>query len=315
MSYKELVGFDKAQQPSISNILLDNFVNFYDWGFLDKGGFYNNKMPASGMYGGDKTKLRPVKDPNYTDGRAWQTHRPNWVWETGVSVGTPIRISGVYVTGVLYATGNITKPYFIDYPNGKVVFNTPVSVTSNVQIEYSNKWLNVVPAQGIPWFREIQQGSQRADGQFEYYGSGNWAQLGQTRVPLPTLAIEVTPVTNLRPFQLGGGQWVHNEVIFHVITENEWECNSILDKITYQNDRTIRLYNTDTAIRSGVAPLDYRGDISSKALPSGLYPNLVDNFKYLDCYIANSKISGKVTQLSPDLYIGTARCVTETKPI
>lgn len=315
MSYKELVGFEKAQQPSISNILLDNFVNFYDWGFLDKGGYYNNNIPSSGMYGGEKTKLRPVKDPNYTNGQVWQSHRPNWVWETGVSIGTPVRISGIYVTGVLYATGNITKPYFIDYANGRVVFNSPLSLSSNVQIEHSNKWLNVIPTQGIPWFREIQQGSQRVDGQFEYFGSGNWAQLGQTRVPLPTVAIEVTPVTNLKPFQLGGGQWVHNEVIFHVIAENEWECNSILDKITYQNDRTIHLYNTDTAIRSGVAPLDYRGDLNSKALPSGLYPNLVDNFKYLDCYIMDSRISGKVTQLSPDLYVGTARCLTETKPI
>lgn len=311
----ELVGFDKSQQTSISNVLLDNFINFYDWGFLDKGGYYNNNIPSSGMYGGEKTRLRPAQDPNYSNGQVWQAYRPNWVWETGVSVGTPISISGVFVTGVFRATGNTEQPYHIDYSNGRVVFQNPIPLSSNVRIEYSNKWINIVPAQGIPWFREVQQGSQRPAGQFEYFASGNWAQLGQSRIPLPAIAIDVNPPANLKPFQLGGGQWVHNDILFHVIAENEWECTNILDKIIYQNDRTIMLYNVDESIKSGVAPLDYRNSLTSKALPSGLYPNLVANFKYTECYIHDSRISGKVMQLSPDLYIGTARCTTETKPI
>jgi hypothetical protein len=311
----DLVGFNKSQEPSISNILLDNFINLYDWGFLDKGGFVNNNIPSSGMYGGEKTRLRPVQDPNYTTGQVWQAHRPNWVWETGVSVGSPINISGVFVTGVFRPVGNTTQPYHIDYVNGRVVFNSPISVSSNVRIEYSSKWINVIPAQGVPWFREIQQGSQRAAGQFEYFASGNWAQLGQTRVPLPTIAIDVSPPASLKPFQLGGGQWVNNDILFHVVAENEWECTNILDKIIYQNDRTISLYDVDQSIRSGVAPLDYRNSLTPGALPSGLYPNLINKFKYLDCYIKDSKLTGKVTQLSPDLYVGTVRCTTETRPI
>jgi hypothetical protein len=237
------------------------------------------------------------------------------VWETGVSVGSPINISGVFVTGVFRPVGNTTQPYHIDYVNGRVVFNSPISVSSNVRIEYSSKWINVIPAQGVPWFREIQQGSQRAAGQFEYFASGNWAQLGQTRVPLPTIAIDVSPPASLKPFQLGGGQWVNNDILFHVVAENEWECTNILDKIIYQNDRTISLYDVDQSIRSGVAPLDYRNSLTPGALPSGLYPNLINKFKYLDCYIKDSKLTGKVTQLSPDLYVGTVRCTTETRPI
>lgn len=311
----ELVGFEKAQDSSISNVLLDNFISFYDWGFLDKGGYYNNNIPSSGMYGGTKTTLKALQDPNYTQGQVWQAHRPNWVWETGVAVGSPINISGVFVTGVFRSTTNTQQPYTIDYVNGRVVFDTPINIKSNVKIEYSSKWLNVVPTKGIPWFREIQQGSHRANGQFEYYASGDWATLGQTRLPLPTLAIDVVPIVNTKPFQLGGGQWVHNSVVFHVIAENFWECQNILDKIIYQNDRTISLYNPDEVVRSGVAPLDINNNKTAAALPSGLYPNLVNNFKYLSCHIMDSKMSGEITQLSPDLYIGTARCVAETRPI
>lgn len=311
----ELTGFDTAQESSISNILLDNFISFYDWGFLNKGGYYNNVIPSSGMYGGNKSVLKPVQDPNYENGQVWQGYRPNWVWETGVSVGTPISISGVFVNSVFRSTTNTTQPYHIDYTNGRVVFDTPLSLNTVVKLEYSNKWVNVIPTKGIPWFRDIQQGVNRIGDQFNYYGSGSWAQLGQTRIPLPAIAIDVTPINDTKPYQLGGGQWVNNNIVFHVIAENDWECQNLIDKIVYQNDKTIVLYNSDQVVVSGVAPLDQNNSLTPNALPSGLYPNLVGTFPHLKCYIRNSQSSGGITQLSPDLYIGSARCVAETKPI
>ena len=42
----------KAIDATTSEIILDNFINFYDWGLLDAGGFYNIQMPQSGIYGG-----------------------------------------------------------------------------------------------------------------------------------------------------------------------------------------------------------------------------------------------------------------------
>ena len=56
-----LAGFNNTQDLGITNILLENFIARYDWGFIDKGGFYNVRIPASGMYGGDKSSLRYVK--------------------------------------------------------------------------------------------------------------------------------------------------------------------------------------------------------------------------------------------------------------
>ena len=306
----QLVGFQNSQDATLSNILLQNFISFYDWGFLDKGGFYNVRVPASGMYGGDKHKLKPLNDPNYATGKVWQAFRTNWMWESGVSVGTPVSVSGVYINGTFRSVANVAQPYYINYPQGQIVFDSPVAASANVQIEYSYKWLNVIPAKGVPWFREIQQGANRLDTQFTQTNKGEWAQLGQTRVQLPALAIEVVPTKRLRPFQLGGGQWVHNDIIFYVITENHWECSNLMDQISFQNDRVINLYDPNKIAESGVFPLNYRNELTASALPSGMYPSLVQNFKYRDCYIFDSIAQG-ITQLSPDLYMGTVKCTTE----
>lgn len=314
-NYTQLNGINNTQDVTISNILLDNFLTFYDWGFLDKGGFYNSRIPASGMYGGSKTKLAPLKDPNYIDGQVWQANRKNWVWETGTSVGSPVNISGIYVANVYTPIGSQTIPYNINYKDGQVIFNDGIAVSSNVQIEYSSKWLNVIPAKGIPWFREIQRGSNRIDNtSFVQYGSGDWAQLGQTRVQLPALAIEVVPAREMRPYQLGGGQTSHNDIIMHVITENEWECSNIMDQITYQNERTIYLYDPNKMAASGVSIFDNNNYLTDKARASGMYPFLVDNFRYRDCYIYDSRAQN-IIELSPKLWMGVVRCKTEVKPI
>ena len=43
--HTKLSNLSNAQDATLSNILLDNFIAFYDWGFLDRGSFYNIKIP------------------------------------------------------------------------------------------------------------------------------------------------------------------------------------------------------------------------------------------------------------------------------
>ena len=127
--HTKLSNLSNAQDATLSNILLDNFIAFYDWGFLDRGSFYSIQIPQSGIYGGDRHKLRSADDPNYTDGQVWEGYRQNWVWESGIDATTeqPIAISGVFVDSTFYATGNVSKPFYIDYPNGRVVFDTAIA--------------------------------------------------------------------------------------------------------------------------------------------------------------------------------------------
>jgi len=316
--YTQLRGITNSQDVTISNILTENMISFYDWGYLDKGGYYNFTIQPSGGTPAKEprfhqTTLHPIKNPNFNQGAVWQSNRQNWVWESGVSVGTPVTISGVFVNGVFRATGNTTQPYYIDYKNGQVVFDTAIPLNSTVQISYSAKWINVTPAEGVPWFREVQRFSQDTS-RVTQYGSGEWAQLGQTRVQLPTIAVEVIPPKKFVPYQLGGGQWVTNDVLYHVVTENEWECKNIMDQISYQNDRTIYLYDPNKMAASGVSVYDYRGSVTSVGRASGLYPSLVDNFRYKDCYIYDTTSSDPV-EISSGLWMGTVRSKTDVRAI
>ena len=311
----KLFGSGYIQDAKLTNILLDNFINFYDWGLLDAGQFYNIQIPQSGMYGGDRHKLRLVDSPNYTAGQIWEGYRQNWVWESGVDGVSqqPITISGVYVDSTFYATGNVTKPFYIDYPNGRVVFDSAQSTTSNVHLEYSHKWVQIVAAEGVPWFQQLQTGSFRNEKAFQVSTSGNWLKLGQTRIQLPAIAIEIIPATSTKPYALGGGQWVNSDVIFYVMSENHWECTNLIDTIVRQNDRNLQLFDPTKVGLSGVAPFNYRNELKGHAIPSGLYPLLTSGYPYKKCWINKSKASN-ITQLSPELYMGTARCSTEVLP-
>jgi len=314
--HTKLANINNSQDSTLSNVLLDNFVYFYDWGFTDTGSYYNINIPQSGIYGGDRHQLRLVDDPNYNSGQVWEAYRKNWVWETGISasVDQPIQISGVFVDSTFHATGNVEEPYYIDYKNGKIVFDNAISTSSTVKLEYSHKWVEVVPAQGVPFFREIQQNSFRSDKAFQVSNSGGWAQLGQTRIQLPAIAVEVNPAKSFEGYQLGGGQWVNSDIVFYVIAENQWECSNLMDTILYQNDRTIHLFDTTAVAVSGTFPFNYRNELNENALPSGMYESLIDNFYYRKCWISDSR-ANDITQLSPDLYIGTTRCSTQVKAI
>lgn len=173
----------KATDATVSEMLVDNFVNFYDWGLLDKGGFYNIDIPQSGIYGGDRHQLRLVDSPNYTDGQVWEGYRQNWVWEGAGNIDgvteQPIDISGVFVDGAFYATGNVTKPFYIDYPEGRVVFDSAESTTSQVELAYSHKRVQVMPAKGISWFTQLQKilSEMRAIFKFRVLEAGcNWVK-------------------------------------------------------------------------------------------------------------------------------------------
>jgi hypothetical protein len=303
-----LEGFQNTQDLGLTNILLENFVMRYDWGFINKGGYYNINIPTSGIYQSDKSKLAPVKDPNFTDGKVWQSNRSNWVWETGVSKGTPISPTGVYVNNVPASSG-----YNIDYKNGRVVFDNPVAVSSNVRIAYSHKYIQVFPANDLGFFKNIQRLSDRSDNvQFTMRGSGDWAIFAEKRVQLPAVAIDVLPVHDTKPYQLGGGKWMHNNIMFYVIAKNAWEVRNILDIIAEQDDLSINLFNPNTALSSGVYPFDASNYLRPQALPSGMYPQLVSNFKYRDCYIFNTG-NPELTELNSDLVLGTIKCTTEVR--
>jgi hypothetical protein len=127
------------------------------------------------------------------------------------------------------------------------------------------------------------------------------------------MAVDVMPPSKFHGFQLGGGQYVYQDVVFYVLAEHHWQVGNLIDIVAAQNDRTIHLFNPDSAGKSGCLPLNYRNELTSHALASGRYPDLISNFLYRTSFIHETR-SQDITQLSPDLYMGSIRCTTETTP-
>lgn len=144
-------------QDLLLNILESNFKTYLDWAFLNIGAWFDVSVGVSGIYGGNThAKLLLADDPAYNDGQVWQGIRKDWVWETGVifNSGSPIDISGVYVDSVFtpYSSGDFS----VDYPLGRIIFDTEIGTDSQVEINYSYKYVQTYRASDSPWFNVLQ---------------------------------------------------------------------------------------------------------------------------------------------------------------
>lgn len=264
-------GFSNINRPNISENIRDNVITFIDWGMLNAGGFYNVNIPASGAYGGDPSRLRPVSDPRYTNGRVWQGFRNNWVWESGIAtVIQPVAISGLYINNTFYPNGS---GYYIDYPGGRVIFDNAVPAASAVKLAYSFKQVNVTDANRVPLFRRIQLDSYRVDYAEFTTGSGLAGLLAEGKIQLPAIAVETPIRTNSRPYELGNGsQIIETDVVLHILAEDDSTASRLADALIKQKEKTIFMYDPHEVGLSGKFPLDYRGVLVNRTMT---YDNLI----------------------------------------
>lgn len=273
-SYTTLKGVTEIGHSTCCEQLKANLVEFFNWGFLGIGGFTNVSRGTAAPYGGFSAQLRPVSDKNYDLGQVWEGHRQNWVWESGVEYPyQPIQISGVYVNGTFYPSNTSgVYAHHINYPNGQVVFDDAISTTSTVEVNYSYRYVNFYTSDA-PWFKEVMFNSYRVDDpQFSQYASGVWTILAQNRVQLPAVIVETVPRRTLTPMQIGGGQWLKQDVLFHVLSENTWDRDKLLDIVTYQKEKTLLSFDKNAMADANRFPLDSNGSVASGAM---VYPDLV----------------------------------------
>ena len=270
-------------RETISSTLLYGVIDFFQWGLLTAGGFQNITLGTAGSFGGNRDRLRPVKDPNYDDGKVWGGFRSDWVWETGIPTDyvtyQPIRVSGIYING-----GSLSPvaPYkdqetvvgsvgYVDYPRGRVILDSAIDTADVVKAEFSHRFASFIPAD-TPWFREIQFNSYNVESDdFLSFGSGGWAQSNN---PLPCVAVEIVPRRKFRGREVGGGQIIEQDVLFHVLSENASDRDQLVDLISYQNEKRIYLVDRNIEKSSSKFPfnLDFRG---SPTVNSVMYPEMI----------------------------------------
>jgi hypothetical protein len=265
-----------------------NLVDFLNWGLLNIGGFSNITLSTSGAYGNNGSVMRPVHDPNFTDNTIFEGFKENWVWEakaSGVSFDYPvhpINISGIYLNNTFLPLAT-TGPYAykINYPLGRIIFNSPIPASSTVQAEYSYRNVSIQTSDS-PWFKQLEFNSLRLDDpSMKLAASGSRNTLGQTRVQMPAIIVEVVGRNSARPANVGGGHFVKEDVLFHIFGEYSSDTRTLKDIICNQKDSTIYLYDRNLVARSGVFPLGWDGVFNNNAFT---YPEMVnpqpDGFRY-----------------------------------
>jgi len=306
--YTKFNNVTQIGQSLLMSQLESNLKTYLDWAFLAVGGFSNAETPASGAYGGTFDRLRPVQDLNYTNGQVWEGPRKDWVWETGVEyTSQPTNISGVYIGGTLYGTGDATYGHHYNYPLGRVVFDSAISTNSTVQLEHSYRNVQVYIADQAPWWDELQYDSFRVDDStLLNAGSGNWQILGNHRVQMPAVVVEAVPRRTFKPYEMGNvGQYVYQDVLFHILAESRWFRNNLVDTLSLQPDRTLWMFDVNTA--TGLYPLDFRG---MRVTNPTMYPDLLTIHPYKKVRYYNTVVSEMATR-SSRLYEGTVRVTFE----
>jgi hypothetical protein len=110
--------------------------------------------------------------------------------------------------------------------------------------------------------------------------------------------------------QLGGGQNVYQDVVFHILAETSWERDKLFDILSLQNDKNIYLYDLNKVGSGNVFPLDSYGSPA----PSGK--------GYVDLVTANGpyfwkqvrfmdNVGLEMTAFSPNFYGAQVRTTVE----
>ncbi len=272
-SIKKHYGYDQY-----SNILEANLVNYYSWNFLEIGAWAEVSVDEEDYFEDDISRLRLVSDPSYTDGQVWEAMRKDWIWESGVnyidtsgSGRSPLPVSNLEINGIA-TTGN----YYINYPEGRVVFDGAVDTDSIVKIQYSYRSVQVISANSPLW-KQIQKETEVYGGQFLTQGSGDWDIMSSNRIQLPLIAIEVDAMGDSNGYELGNSAIeAHRDVVFHILAEDKSSRNNIMDIVANQCDADIWLYDTAAVALNNAYSLDFEGN----KVKNITYPDLVSETGY-----------------------------------
>lgn len=307
---RKIKGIDSIFSATPNNEIQDSLVEFLDWGLLEKGNYFNVTLGELSTDDVDYSKLKLADHPYLLAGQAWEGFRKNWVWQSGVDYNpAPLvnsdsnypGVSGVYVDSVFHPTSETgTYAHQIDHFNGRVIFDNPIPTGSLVQAEYSYKYINVIYSENLPYLRELQKNSLEVDKQTPLIPP-------EMRVQLPAIAVEIVPRRNFRGYQLGGGQYIYTDVLFHCLAEDAYTRNKLVDIVSMQNEKSVWLLDSDKIADNDAFPIDHFGYVRPNAMR---YPDLTA--QYSDNTITFTKnIVQNLDVFDGSFYAGIVRSTIE----
>ena len=211
-----------------------SFVMWFDYELLSKGQAYTN---SSGV-------LYPMTDKDFPNSYIFASPFKQWVYDSSIS-GANIP-SGVYVNGSFVARG--VSGLKIDYQNGRVLFDSPVS--GQVSGNYAVKDFNIYTTsksdaeliyetryQINPTFAQIQTGAN------------------PDNVVAPCVFAKIKGTSN-KPYALGGLDLSTVNIRCVIMAAKEYELNGVGGIFSDARNKSIPYID-------GYTPLNRYGDLKS----------------------------------------------------
>lgn len=236
----------------------NSLISWLDWAFLGIGAFSNVTAGFLDVAGNSLNVLRAVDDARYgPPGTVWQSMRSQWVWETGSAYSVqPTPANGIAVNGVAAPTNS----FYVNYPEGRIVFASPVPPTALVTANYSNRYVQIHKSSS-PWFQDLQFRSFRND-------EPDLDTFAANRVQMPCIVVERICKVETSPLEMGStASRYRHDFYLHCLGESERDCGRQHDILVNQYDNSIPGYDSN-AIQF---PLDQFGSPVAGAMT---YPQL-----------------------------------------
>ncbi len=242
---------------TLTDQLLYNIKFFVDFNMLSNGAYGIFELNDASWYDTDESQLHITQDDRYLEGQVWEGAGREWVWESGVSIGSgaldPFRVSGVYIDTVFYpVTISGMYSHHIDYLNGRVIFDQPQSTSSNIQLEFTRRSVHIGFADD-PDFRVMML---NAIEEFLTDSLPSGTPSREHQLWLPSVFIEVGGGSQ-RGLQLGGGQIKTRDIVFHIFADNPQDRNLLMDWLDFQSRTTFWMADLNKI----TFPFDQYGDI------------------------------------------------------
>lgn len=243
------------------------------------------------------------------------------------STSTSISVTGIAVNGTgtggnivgqfnpfeaaVNVNDNTAPAHHINYPLGRVIFDTALNTgTSTVVAQYSYRDVQTYIADSVPWLVEFQFDSFRSDqinwNNIDFINKGEWAMNAPHRIQLPAVVVEAVDYRGGQPFELGNLSSLESpQVIFHVIAENRFDRNNLVNILMEQKHHTIWLFDSDEVHESDHFPLDFRGE---KVDSPKMYENVVSptGHRWIKCWWKEINSSNISTQ-NPNFHYARVR--------
>lgn len=233
--------------------------------FLKDGFFTNVSTGETDIYGRDISEMIHTEDPSYLTGRVWQSAFKEWVHESGITptnnlVTPPLLASGVTVDGTFYPK-DPTAPGFnpafshaLDYRNGRVIFDLPISLASTVQGEFAYKEITVDLA--ATFENETKEFFVETTYKDNPYQTGVITFPEENSRTLPMVLIDVTAM-GYDGYELGNASnLLRLQGSFIIWARDDYMRDQIEDLLGSQEHVVLKGIDFNT----GPYPLDYRND-------------------------------------------------------